>query len=74
MRTVRIKARIVDDFTRTTAKHIKHSDLPETYTADDKFIYKDVPLDEYANMLTSPDGIHMSELGIAAVLDTDNEL
>ncbi len=66
---VRIKAKIVDDFTRTTQQHIKHSDLPPSYSADDEYIYKVVPKKEYMGMLESSDGVHMAELGIAATLD-----
>jgi hypothetical protein len=69
MSTVRIKARIIDDFTRTTQQHINQSDLPLSYSADGTFIYKVVSSKEYLEMLESPDGIHMSELGIAATLD-----
>lgn len=69
MSTVRIKARIVDDFTRTTQQHIQHSDLPPSYSADDDYIYKVIPSKEYTEMIGTPDGIHMAELGIAATLD-----
>lgn len=69
MSTVRIKAKIIDEFTRTTQQHIQHSDLPTTYSADEDYIYKVVDSSEYLQMLESPDGIHMSELGIAATLD-----
>lgn len=73
MSTVRIKARIVDEFTRTTQKHIKQSDLPPSYTADEDYIYKVIPKKDYVAMLKTPDGVHMSELGLAATLDTTYE-
>lgn len=74
MRNVRIKARINDDFTRATQKHIKQSDLPPAYSADDEWIYKVITSKEYLKMLESLDGVHMVELGLAATIDkTYNE-
>ena len=73
MSTVRIKAKIVDEFTRTTQRHIKQSDLPPSYSADEDYIYKVITNKEYVAMLKSPDGVHMPELGIAATLDTTYE-
>lgn len=71
MNSVRIKTVISDDFTKTAKIHINCGDLPSSYSADDKYIYKVIPKTEYTKMVTSIDGVIMEELGIEATLDKD---
>jgi hypothetical protein len=67
----RIKAPINDDFTKNVARHINNTDLPDTYSVADGFIYKIITDKEYHDMIDSIDGIYMEELGISARLDTE---
>ena len=66
----RIRAEIVDEFTRTAKTHIERGDL-KRYTVDEVYIYKLLTQEEYEAAIKAGENepFIMKELGIEATYD-----
>ena len=70
MATHRIRAQIVDNFTRTAAAHVRKGDLTG-YSADENFIYQLITDEDYARRIAREENepFMMKEIGVEATYD-----